>query len=258
MAENEVVENQEVESQSNEQVSETATQEQPSLVELDSLEKFRFQGRELTPKDLMSSVMMQSDYTRKTQEIAQERKYYENLQADLDYVKQNPQMIDQFKQLYPEKFHRFLGYVVTDQSKLNNQVNLPPDIMKRLDKIDLLEKEYTDSKVKAIEAELDAKFKVYSEKYPMADEEAVIARAQSLLDKGEKLTDKAWDTLWKTVNDKNQKLADKYYSTKVNQQKQVSQKSKDVSLGGGIPGQAPKMPRTIKEASEMALRELEN
>src|SRR3954464_16064772 len=84
----------------------------PEMVDLESLEKFRYAGREMTPKELQQAVMLQSDYTRKTQQLAEERKYYDNLSADLSAVAQNPQLAAKFKEVYPEKFHDYLAYVL--------------------------------------------------------------------------------------------------------------------------------------------------
>jgi hypothetical protein len=80
----------------------------PELVDLDTMDKFKFGGREWTPKELEAAYMRQQDYSRKTQEIAQERKYYDNLPYDLDMVKNNPALVNQFKQVYPAKFHSWI------------------------------------------------------------------------------------------------------------------------------------------------------
>jgi GTP-dependent phosphoenolpyruvate carboxykinase len=73
----------------NTQGSETST-EQPDLTDLDSVDRFRFAGREWTRDELQKSILMQNDYTRKTQEISETRKYYEHLQSDLPKVLRDP------------------------------------------------------------------------------------------------------------------------------------------------------------------------
>lgn len=233
---------------------------QPEMVDLDSLEKFRYSGQEMTPKELQRMIMAQSDYTRKTQAIAEERKYYDNLEVDLKAVKANPQMIAQFKSVYPEKYHKFLEYVTPAQAaqaaaQVGQGQTMDPAIADRLQR---LESEIHERKVANIEAELDSKFKGLSQKYDMADEEAVIARAQALLEKGEKLTDQVWDKVWKSVHDRNKNLAESYYSKKVQQQKTASSKGKDMGAGGGTPGTAPKSPRSIKEMNRLIQQDLEN
>ena len=112
-------------------------------------------------------------------------------------------------------------------------------------------------KLEAVNAELDARFKVMGEKYPYADQEAAIARAQALHAKGIPLNDKNWDAIFKAVNDKNIELFKKYGSQQVNKQKTANQRGKDAASGGGIPGQAPRQPKTIKEASQYALEEMQ-
>ena len=235
--------------------SESAEKEQSNPVtELESLERFKYAGREMTAKDLQGMIMMQSDYTRKTQAIAEERKYYENLQSDLDAVKANPQLAAQFKELYPEKFHKFLGYVHSEKpAQAAATQGVDPRIQERLDKYDQIVKEFEAQKLEAINAQLDAKFSALSKKYPFADEEAVVARAQALLDKGQKVTDEVWDNLWKSVHERSQKLWAEHQKKMGNEQKTANLKGRDIGHGGGTPGQAPKLPRSIKEASKMLM-----
>lgn len=231
----------------------------PSMVELDGLDKFRWAGRELTPKDLQSMVLMQSDYTRKTQAISEERKYYDNLHLDLDAVAKDPKLAAQFRQVYPKKFHEYLRHVTPkeeaqalgqqQQGKSSNAVD--PEFMRRFE---TLEKDMTERKVNAIESDINSKFEVLGKKYPYAkiNEEAVIARAEALLDRDPniEMSMELWDKIWKAVNDKNQKLAEQLMSQRVNEQKSANLKGRDVAGGGGIPGVGKKVPRTIKEAAE--------
>lgn len=232
--------------------------EQPQVLDIDSLEKFRFGGKEWTPKDFQGAYMMQSDYTRKTQALAEDRKYYDNLSADLESVKKNPALAEKFKSVYPEKFHNFLGYVHQPQAEQPKekapQAGIDPEFMSRFERV---EADLHDRKVQAINAELDNTFKSLSEKYPFADEEAAIARGQALLSQGQELTKDVWEKVWKSVHERNQALAEKHYSTKINQQKTANLAGRDVGRGGSTPGQGPKTPRTIKEASAYALQELE-
>lgn len=241
------------------QVSETESADKPNpILDLESVEKFRYAGREWTPKDFQGAFMMQSDYTRKTMALAEERKYYDNLSFDLENVKHNPTLAEKFKGIYPEKFHRFLDYALQNGSRpgqpsINQAVQgMDPETAKEVKEA---VQYYKQQRVQATEAELDNKFKKFSEKYPLADEEAVVARALTLINRGETLTDPVWDGLWKSVNEQNQKKYEQHYSQKVQQQKSTNSKGKDVAAGGGIPGTAPKLPRTIKEASTMLMKD---
>jgi len=255
---------QELEQQESLDTTQDASTEQPDsniqtqqdIVELDKLEKFKFSGQDWTPKDLTGAILRQSDYTRKTQEIAQERKYYDNLSADLDAVKQNPQLMERFKQVYPEKYHNYLRYV-TAEEKAAQQVQpqgVDQQFMKRFETVENALKE---QRLTAINAELDAMFDKLGKKYTYADEASVIAKAQALLDRGQRLDEKTWDAVWKSEHDRVQAHAQKMWSDKIANQKQANAKARDVASGGGIPGQAPKNPRTIKEATNLAMRDLE-
>jgi len=230
----------------------------PQVAELEALPKFRFGGKEWTPKEFQGAYMMQADYTRKTQALAEERKYYDNLTADLNAVKSNPALAGEFKKIYPSKFHSYLDYVSAAQPAQDpnkKYAELDPSVAAEFNEV----KSYMKTQqVAAINAELDARFKVLSEKYPYADEEAAIARAQAAHARGIPLNDQNWDSIWKAVNDKNVELFKKYGSAAVNKQKNANQKGKDAASGGGIPGQAPKQPRSIKEAGRLALQEIQN
>lgn len=243
-----------------EQAPQTAAPSQ-DFVDLDSVSKFRFGGKEWTPKEFQGAYMMQADYTRKTQQLAEERKYFDNLNADLAAVKQNPTLEAKFREIYPAKYHAYLDYVAQKkeaQGNQNNQQNYQQNDPAYMRRFEALEADMNARKVEAINAELDARFKTLSERYPLADEEAAIARAQALHSKGIQLTDTVWDKVWKEVSDKNMERFKKYGSEQVNKQKTANQKGKDAAPGGGIPGQAPKRPRTIKEASAYALEEMNN
>lgn len=239
-----------------------------SIVDLDSVEKFKFAGREWTPKDFQGAYMMQSDYTKKTQALAEERKYYDNLQYDLAAVKGNPSLVAKFKATYPEKFHAYLSYVApttprtqeTEGQSTATQSQADPAVLERIERI---EAEFRERKVQAINAELDAKFKTLGEKFPFADEDSAIARAQTLLEtkrmhaapheaSNQTITDKEWEDIWKASHERTQKLAEKHYSTQVTKQKNANTKGADVAAGGGIGGNAPKQPRSIKEAARIA------
>lgn len=233
----------------------------PSVVELDALEKFRFGGRDWTPKDLSGAILMQSDYTRKTQALAEERKFNDNLQTDLDAVKRDPSLVARFREIYPEKFHAYLDTIGVKASSSLNANTQDPQLLSRLEAI---ESEFQERKVEAISAELDAKYATLTKKYPFADEEMVTSRAMAFLDKMQKeqgskanITEAQWDMLFKQSHDRMSEMAKKFYGDRIKNQKEANQRGKDVPAGGGVPGQAPKQPRSIKEATTMALRDME-
>ena len=259
--------------------SESAPQAAPTTdpgqpVDLDSLARYRYQGRNL--KDWESGYMRQQDYTQKTQALAQERRFMENLAVDLDRVKQSPHLAEQFRQIYPQKYHAYLRYVAQEtqaQPQAPGQYGQQPGqpSYARLDpameqRIAMLESSFKEREVAAIQAELDSKFKTLSEKYPFADEEAVVARAQALLAKmkemdptrDHRINDKQWDALWKSQNDRSYGLSDAQYKKHVQAQLKQAKKSADVSAGGGTPGHPPRQFRTLKEATAQALADADD
>lgn len=210
--------------------------------------------------------MMQADYTRKTQALSEERKYYDNLEADLAAVKANPALASKFRSVYPEKFHGYLGYVGAAQAKAAQAQEtqagakpsgMDPEVLARIEK---MERAHQEREAAALDAEISSTFEKLSKKYPLADETTSIARAEALLanDKELKLTPQVWERIWKADQEAHEKRYKAHYSKQIQEQTTANKKGKDAASGGGIPGHAPKKPRTIKEASSFALEELQS
>lgn len=239
----------------------------PKPWDLDSFSgPIKYQGKEWSKEDLQKQFLMQSDYTRKTQALAREReeiqKYESNLRYDLESVKQNPALVEQFKKIYPEKYHSLVDLVVSNQAKQEQQSNNPnidPAFLDRFNKSEAMLQqvlgEQREAKVNAHLAEIDVQMSTLAKKYPLADQETILTRAMSYNEKGQALTPELWDQIGKQVQTQYEKLFESHYKQKVEQQKQASAKAKDVSSGGGTPSVAPKR-ETMKEATERAIREL--
>jgi hypothetical protein len=182
------------ETQSEDQGDESLTKEEvKEIMELEKLERFKFDGQEFTPKDLKNAILMRKDYTQKTQEIAEARKYADNFDVDLEKVIQNPDMLKVFKEVYPasyvEKAERILKMAWGDRGNSENPEKptekkdgegLPRHVLERLDKIDRLEKwqlgqeqRIQEEKAEIIEKQLDDWFEDLSGKYGFADPDAV-------------------------------------------------------------------------------------
>jgi hypothetical protein len=246
--------------------------EQRPPVELDSLERFKWEGKEWSPKDLKNAVLMQSDYTKKTKELAEERKYVDNLSADLTALVENPSLLDSFKQIYPKKYHAYVEGILakvkpsvdveSEQVQARPQAQqLPDEVRQALEEAKIVKADVEkikaaqfEKEVAAIEAQLGTIFSEMRKKYPLANEEAVIARAQSLIDQKYSVDEKVWAELWKSGHEANKKMFDNVYKTQISQQKQAHAQGSDIGAGGGIPGQAPKK-MSFKEATEAAIRD---
>lgn len=243
--------------------------EQESLADLSTYSRFKLGEKEYTREQLEKGFMFQSDYTKKSQELAQERKFYTNLQADLEKVKGNPALAASFKEIYPKQFHHFLGYVSreTNSQTSNPNANSKPEVQSHVDprldqvlsKVEMLEKERYEERISQNATHIDSMFTKFSAKYPLAtpegDENYVLNKAQAIakdLDPGQKMTDEQWEKIFKEASAHYTKAFENHYKTRFNNQKAAHVRGKDIGSGGGIPGGAPQMPRTIKEASRIA------
>lgn len=239
---------------------------QQEIIELDKLEKFKYKGRELSAKDIEAwerGHMMQSDYTRKTQALSEERKYYDNLAVDLAAVKGNPALESEFRKIYPEKYHSYLDFLgdrnnsqklAEHQQQVEQKQSLDPDVMARLKKVDELENYIKEQEVKTVSQKLDVIFAEKSKKYHLADEESVLAMAQALHNQGTQLDDTMWDKIWSTVHNKVETKFKSYQKDIITKQQDATKRGIDTAGGGGVPGQAPKR-MSFKEATEAAVRD---
>lgn len=238
------------------------------VLDLDSADRFRYGGQEYSKDDFKSGWMRQSDYTKKTQEVAEQKRQWEhyrnNLDADLERVKSNPALAQQFRTVYPKEFHSYLDRVVgrqpNQQGMQQSNRGLDPALEERLSRY---EKFIADAETNAIQKELDASFSTFSKKFPQADEKSVISDAWAILDHKERtgdktpITDAQWERMWKDDHERNLNRFKQYQGSLVNGQKQANARSKDMAAGGGIPGQAPRVARNIKEATKLAMQHLD-
>ena len=243
----------------NENQNESFDAKQPSLTDLEKLEKFLYKGKEWTPQDLEKSMLMQSDYTKKTQQLSEERKFYENLPHDLAKVASNPGLANDFKSVYPERYHHYLDILknLNTQSSPAPQAQAQPvennnELVSRLERI---ENQWKEQEVKTVEAKIDQVFSQLSKKYPKADEETVLVQAQLALNSGVKLNDENWEKIFKQVQDKYVSRFTEWQKEQVKQQREAHAKGKDVAGGGGVPGQAPKK-MSWKDAEQAMIRDL--
>lgn len=231
------------------------TQEAPDL---DKLGRFKFEGRELTPDQLRKERMLHSDYTKKTQALSEEKKYWANLDADIAKVQHDPSLAAQFKKLYPKDFHKFLTYAGYKESEAREETQskgnqgIDPEIIQEFNQM----KNYIrEQEVAKHEAVLDTKFAKLSQKYPDGVEDVVLARAEALMNKQIELTDEVWEKLWK---DSHESMVTRYRSGQkklVDTQRAANQRGKAQGPGGGTPGAAPQRMK-LKDVADFAIRDL--
>ncbi len=236
-----------------------------SILDLDRVEKFKIDGQEMSLKDLKNAMLRQQDYTRKTQEVARERELYkareseqkfvDNLDSDLENVRNNPNLADQFRQLYPEKFHKYLNFVVQKAQQEQGNQTQDPQFNSMKQEFNQIKEYLTTQRVEAAEAQIEAMVSKYAPKYPLADTEVVLGRAIKAHEAGVKLTPESWENIYKTAHEKIEKISNDFQQTKVKEQQSANKKGRDAGVGGAPPGAAPKK-RTFDEATADAIASL--
>jgi hypothetical protein len=244
---------------------------QPSLAELEKLERFKFDGQEWTPKDLKNSILRMNDYTRKTQELAETRKsieteqlYRDNFQVDFKKVLQNPELIEVFRTYYPAHWVKVAEQLLETTkshpkaSETPNQSTpqgsgLDSSVLK---KIDYIEKTFQQREVEALEKSLDMEFTKLTSKYPKANPELALARAQLLSDQRvDILKEGKLEEIFKSLNDIESTREKQWRENLIKEQKQANAKARDIGKGGGTPGKAPEK-MDFRQAREHMLKGL--
>lgn len=252
------------------------------VLNLDKLDRFRFENRDWSPKDLKRALLRQDDYTRKTQELAKEREtieqskqefnwYARNFQADLPRVLKNPVLLKEMAKHYPAEFVQRAEEIVKSLGQRGTESNAPKaeenPLAREIEAIKEwkgdLESKIQEANAAKADALLDTWYSTCEKKYPEADVESVTNRAklvaQNLESKRppQQFTQEHLERIFKADHEAREERYAKKYRAKVEEQKGASSKAKDSGAGGGIPGQAPVKARTIKEATAQYLKELE-
>jgi hypothetical protein len=249
-----------------EPVKQEASQSQSTGVpELDKLERFRFEGRDLTPKELKQAFLRQDDYTRKTQSLAETRKYVDNFAADAQAVLDKPELLAKFQELYPPEYHALmerylkLGKQPDTQSTATEKpaINMPPEVEQMVQEIRQHQQEVREQKVQAATETINSLHTRLGEKFPYADADVVDRRIELAIEKGLKIThenlSKVYENAYKSHHEALKSRLDKLASRKVGDQVAAGRAARDVSGGGGLPAQAPKKHKNFASITQDAL-----
>lgn len=246
-----------------EAVSAEAPEQTVQSTELDGLSKFTFQGQELTPDQLHKIFSEHKSLSEQQKTFSEEKKYLENLDADLTKVLNDPRLAAQFRQVYPKQFHPVLDKVLRDQRQAQAQPEtaqpaLPKEFLTEFERmketIRLQEQRAFEAEVQSANAKLDSMLPPLWKKYPLAVEDQVYARAEALLNQGQKLSEKTWERMVRESHESFQKKSDQFYSAKLKSQLEKGQRGQGEGPGGATPGQAPVKARNFDEAREAMLR----
>jgi hypothetical protein len=236
------------------------------VLDLDSVSSWKFQGNTYTPDQWNEIFQGYQKYGEASKYVDEDKAYWANVNTDIDKVLKNPSRAQEFKQVYPERFHYLLEAKLGSQSGRVHDNSAKPgqaapdEFMQKFQTLEQKLKAFEDrafqSEVEAASAKIDAILPKLLEKYELADQDRVLMEAERLINKGMKLTDSTWDRIAKEDHDKATKRADKYYQAKLKSQINQGKKGADIGAGGSPPGQAPVKPKTFAEAQEAMIASL--
>jgi hypothetical protein len=242
---------------------ETQAKQASDMLELEKVEKFKFDGKEYTLKELRTLLARekeaQRDYTAKMQKLAEERKSFEtqrketqrfddNLAYDLQKVKDNPQLAQEFLKVYPQSYHRHLRAILesTSQSQPQGTPQIPVELMSQVQQLnDYVQKQEVAKAEVEIERDLTkalGQFKYASRKEVLADIYEFHNQMEADPMTGNKPTIpfEMWTKAAEASHNARVDGYKAYQKDLQQQQKQANSKARDVASGGGTPGQAPK------------------
>lgn len=231
------------------------TTEAKALLDLTKAEKFLFKGQEWTPQDLEKAMLRQQDYTKKTQAIAEERKYFDNLSADLQRVKANPDLVEEFKKVYPEKFHGYVDVLGIQAAKKEEPqskgAELPREFLERIERI---EGAFTEKEKETFNAKLDSIEQSMKGKYRYANATDVYGAADEFFKengvKPRDVDEKMMEPFFKASHEYNLSLFKEWQKEQLKTAKETNDRAGDIGRGGGTPGQAPKKYRNLDEVAD--------
>lgn len=243
---------------------------EPQVTDLDSLERFRFQGRELSKDDLQKLLAGESREAESAY-----AKFDANFRYDLATVLEDPSKLAAFRSIYPPEYvqlaERALKAQGVNPQSPQGQPNAKQDSqpadprIARLEKIaDQWEAAQRESRVNQITSALDKSFDKFSKKYPDADQEVINSRLFALRQQGIELQDQngklredVIEKLFKDDNGARLKAKEDWWKQKVEAQKRANSQARDVGRGGSASSPPPQKARNIKEATAAALASLE-
>lgn len=239
--------------------------ETPQILDLDGVSEFTFQGEKFNPDRFHKIFSEHKSYGEKVKEYEKNSVYEQNLDVDLDNVLQDPRLADKFKTIYPQRYHARLDRELKlrqgqAQDKPAQSASVPKEFMTKLEQMEqrmqFHETRAYEAEVAAASAKLEATLPPLFNKFKLANEDQVYSRAESLIQQGQKLTEKTWERLVRESHDTAKKKSDQEQSATLKIQMEKGQRGADVGPGGATPGSAPRKIRTFDDAREAAIASL--
>lgn len=236
----------------------------PEALDLDGVSQFKWQGQTYTPDQFTEVFQGYQRYGETSKYVNEDQRYWANVNHDIEKVLKNPARADEFKQVYPERFHSYLDRLLNSNQRADGNQDktgqLPREINEKLSAYEQRLKAFEDkafqSDVSAASARIDAILPNLLKKYELADQDKILFEAEKFLNKGGQLTDAVWERLAREEHERVTTRADKFYQAKLKTQLQQGEKGKDTGPGGASPGGAPVKPKTFAQAQEAMIESL--
>lgn len=248
----------------------TQTQEAPSVTDLDGFSEFQFQGEKYTPEALREIVTGYKQFSETAKQRSEREEFDKHFEVDRVRLLKDPSLADLFRQKYPKDYHWILEFLPKEQRQEMAQPQtaqnaLPPEVSEKLKQLDSLmawktaqEQRDFQTQVEVAQAQIDKITEPLYKKFPLAEEAAVLARAEALLQSGQKLTEKTWERLIRENHEAVQKRWDQHQGAILKQQQEKGRRAQDMGPGGATPGQAPARPKTFDEAREALMKHVQS
>lgn len=245
-----------------------APEAKEAITDIGGISKFSFGGEEYTPERLSQIFGEHKSWSEQVKEYEKVKEFEDNLEIDIENVLNDPRLAPRFKQVYPQKYHflvdRFLSKPGQTLAQTGNAQTpaLPKEFLTEFNQlrnqIGTISQKFTQTEIDAANAKMDAIFPKMLTKFPLANEDQVLTKAEAMLSRKEKVTDAVWERLFRESHEGMSKRADQFYGTKMKSQIDKGQRGKDSPAGGGVPGMKPNKPRTFDEAREAMLASLQH
>lgn len=253
------------------------------LLELDKHDRFRFKGQDWTREEFEKGYLRQQDYSKKTAELTEksravegQKAFFDNYSTDLEKIKADPdKWLPIMERVYPKYFVDHAKLVVDAirrgaSSPQNTQSTDPktlslkdhPDFKAAMERIERWEAEQAEAQAKTNRAWLDNQHETLGKKYPHAHPRLVENEVSAWLHKnnygGDKVTANVMEQFYKAVDDAEKNRWAGVQKEKITKQIDVWRNARDVGPGGEPPSNAPRRPKTMKEAEQAMLDDAKN
>lgn len=255
------------------QGTESAAAEAPAVTptELDGLSEFTFQGEKLTPDQLHRMKSEHKHYAEQLSSYEQNKQYVDNLDADIENVLSDPRLADRFKQTYPKmvngiNVHSYLDRLLSNQRPGETQqtaqsATLPKEFLNEFGELkrglQFLTQDALQAKTEAAGAKIDAILPKLMDKFPLADQDTILMRAEKFLEAKGSLNEQTWERFARESHQAKQKQFDQYQAAQLKTQLEKGRRSADTGPGGATPGQAPVKPRNFEEAQAAMIKHVQ-